>query len=39
MEEKVLVSEEGLKKLKDELQHLRGPKRKEISQRIKKARE
>ena len=38
-EEKVLVSEEGLQKLKDELHHLRGPKRKEISQRIKEARE
>ncbi|MBM7557161.1 transcription elongation factor GreA [Halanaerobacter jeridensis] len=38
-EEKVLVSEEGLKKLKDELHHLRGPRRKEISQRIKEARE
>ena len=38
-EEKVLISEEGLKKLKGELQELRGPKRKEISQRIKEARE
>ncbi|MGM0501430.1 MAG: transcription elongation factor GreA [Bacillota bacterium] len=38
-EEKVLVSEEGLKKLKDELHHLRGPRRKEISQRIREARE
>ncbi|MFO7819048.1 MAG: transcription elongation factor GreA [Halanaerobacter sp.] len=38
-DEKVLISEEGLKKLKGELQELRGPKRKEISQRIKEARE
>lgn len=38
-DEKILVSEEGLEKLKDELHHLRGPRRKEISQRIKEARE
>jgi transcription elongation factor GreA len=38
-EEKVLISEEGLEKLEDELHNLRGPRRKEISQRIRKARE
>ncbi|AGB40161.1 transcription elongation factor GreA [Halobacteroides halobius DSM 5150] len=38
-QDKLIISEEGLNKLKDELKHLRGPKRKEIAQRIKEARE
>ncbi len=38
-EEKLIMSEEGLNKLKEELKYLRGKKRKEVSQRIKKARE
>ncbi|TDX45294.1 transcription elongation factor GreA [Orenia marismortui] len=37
-EERVVISEEGLNKLKEELQYLRGPKRKEVAQRIKEAR-
>jgi transcription elongation factor GreA len=37
--DKLIISEEGLNKLKEELHHLRGAKRKEIAQRIKEARE
>ncbi len=37
-EERVVISEQGLNKLKKELKHLRGPKRKEIAKRIKEAR-
>ncbi|OCL28570.1 transcription elongation factor GreA [Orenia metallireducens] len=37
-EERIVISQEGLDKLKEELQHLRGPKRKEIAKRIKEAR-
>ena len=38
-EDKLILSEEGLQELKDELKYLRGKKRKEVAQRIKKARE
>jgi len=37
-EERLIISQEGLDKLKEELHELRGPKRKEIAQRIKEAR-
>ena len=37
-EERIVISQEGLNKLKEELQQLRGPKRKEIAKRIKEAR-
>ncbi|WP_027339575.1 transcription elongation factor GreA [Halonatronum saccharophilum] len=37
-EERFVISEEGLNKLKEELKQLRGPKRKEIAKRIKEAR-
>ena len=39
MAEKVFLTEEGYKKLKDELTYLQTVKRKEITQRIQKARE
>lgn len=38
-QEKLIISQEGLDKLEEELHYLRGPKRKEIAQRIKEARE
>ncbi|GAB6099808.1 transcription elongation factor GreA [Halanaerocella petrolearia] len=38
-DEKMIISQEGLDKLKEELHYLRGPKRKEVAQRIKEARE
>ncbi len=38
MEERFVISEEGLNKLEEELKYLRGPKRKEIAKRIKEAR-
>ncbi len=34
---KLLLTEEGLKKLQDELENLKGPARKEISERLKKS--
>ncbi|MCK8816984.1 transcription elongation factor GreA [Natroniella sulfidigena] len=37
MNEKVIVSEEGLNKLKEELEYLRGAKRREVAKRIKQA--
>ncbi len=37
-EERLVISEEGLNKLKKELKQLRGPKRKEVAKRIKEAR-
>ncbi len=37
-QERMIISKEGLDKLKKELHELRGPKRKEVAQRIKEAR-
>lgn len=39
MEKEVLVSPEGLKKLEDELEHLKTVRRREVAERIKQARE
>ena len=39
MEKKNILTEEGLKKLEDELEDLKVNKRKEISEKIKEARE
>ncbi len=36
-QDEVVISEEGLKKLKDELDYLRGTKRREVAKRIKQA--
>ncbi|MCK8828474.1 transcription elongation factor GreA [Natroniella acetigena] len=37
MNEKVIVSEDGLNKLREELEYLRGAKRREVAKRIKQA--
>jgi transcription elongation factor GreA len=39
MQKDVILTEEGLQNLKDELENLAGPKRREVAQRIKEARE
>ena len=39
MQKDVILTEEGLEKLKDELEHLSGDKRREVAERIKEARE
>jgi transcription elongation factor GreA len=38
-EKETILTESGLRKLEEELEHLKGPKRKEIAERIKQAKE